>query len=548
MAKIISINGKIPTVDGKAIKAVGGVENVEWHQCPQLVRDYLDEVTYNPNDYSTSQIANYAPATAVVSNTKPIGKTVDGVTYYNEVPNVATPFASANTAGTLKPLDRLRWINSQTPNMRDLGGWDCDGGTVKYGMLLRGGAPATADGTLMRGLGVRHELDLRGNEVSITSSPFGNIGYTRPETDSTFMWYRASLFDENVDINKVVWNCIVDTTGNGVPIYFHCAEGADRTATLAFLLECLLGVSRSDMDKDYELTCFSTGTDTDSHARRRNEAEWKNLQIYLDTNYSGATFQDKVANFLINKIGLSGEQINRIRQNCIDGTPTTSYHTVTTSLNHCTSNITSKMVGSSFSAVITADNGYTLVGGDIHVLMGGVDVTASAYNNGAISIASVTGDIEINITAIEYVPSYTNVFDYTTAEANYRFKSDNTLYATNGYFVTDFIACDCSSAAKELRVKNAAWASNAKILWCDSSKSILGGYMKASINVIDEGNGVYRTKVGWYEATQGDASTDHESANRSKIRYIRLALQKSSSAITQSDLADVIMTLDEVIE
>ena len=71
----------------------GGVEQVTWHQCPELVRNYLANVTYNPSDYSNSEIANYAPATPVTSNTKPIGKTIDGVTYYNEVPNEETTFA-----------------------------------------------------------------------------------------------------------------------------------------------------------------------------------------------------------------------------------------------------------------------------------------------------------------------------------------------------------------------------------------------------------------------------------------------------------------------
>lgn len=54
------------------LEGVGTVESVEWHQCPEAVRNYLAAVTYDPSDYSTSQIANYAPAAAVQSNTKPI--------------------------------------------------------------------------------------------------------------------------------------------------------------------------------------------------------------------------------------------------------------------------------------------------------------------------------------------------------------------------------------------------------------------------------------------------------------------------------------------
>ena len=118
--KVLSKNNKVLLADGQAVKwQSGGVEQVTWHQCPEAVRNYLENVTYDPNDYSTSQIANYAPATAVLSNTKPIGKTIDGVTYYNEVPNTETPFSTANKAGTLKPLDKLRWLNTSTENVRD---------------------------------------------------------------------------------------------------------------------------------------------------------------------------------------------------------------------------------------------------------------------------------------------------------------------------------------------------------------------------------------------------------------------------------------------
>ena len=44
---------------------------------------------------------------------------------------------------------------------------------------------------------------------------------------------------------------------NNYPIYFHCNAGADRTGTLAILIEALLGVSEEDITKDFELTTFS---------------------------------------------------------------------------------------------------------------------------------------------------------------------------------------------------------------------------------------------------------------------------------------------------
>ena len=49
---------------------------------------------------------------------------------------------------------------------------------------------------------------------------------------------------------------IIGWLGEGRSVFFHCAGGADRTGSLAFLIEALLGVSESDLSKDYELTTF----------------------------------------------------------------------------------------------------------------------------------------------------------------------------------------------------------------------------------------------------------------------------------------------------
>ena len=82
----------------------------------------------------------------------------------------AHAICSGGKAGTLKPLDALRWIrtrdgSAEAWNVRDLGGWACDGGTVKYGLLIRGGRISAADRAVLVGqFGVQHEIDLRGKE------------------------------------------------------------------------------------------------------------------------------------------------------------------------------------------------------------------------------------------------------------------------------------------------------------------------------------------------------------------------------------------------
>lgn len=294
----------------------GSVEDVEWHQCPEAVRNYLANVTYDPSDYSTSQIANYAPATAVVSNTKPIGKTVDGTTYYNEVPNKLTPFARESVAGTLKPLDALRWLNTpQAANVRDLGGWACDGGTVRYGLLIRGGEVTSVDREVLVGeCGVRHDLNLRGaEEANRTESPLGSDVWFYCPTN--FVWY--SLADKTTW--KEILNYVIEAVTHNEPVYFHCASGADRTATVACLLEAILGVNQSDIDKDYELTCFATGTGADEEARRRNETEWKNLISQIE-QYPGDTFRDKAVSFATS-CGIPATKLDAFRSAMSTGTP-----------------------------------------------------------------------------------------------------------------------------------------------------------------------------------------------------------------------------------
>lgn len=400
-----------------AIQAIenGAVESLEWHQCPELVRNYLANVTYDPADYSTSQIANYAPAEAVVSNYKPIGQEAGGVTHYNEVPNVLTPFAGTDAAGTLKPLDALRWIrtrdnSAEAWNVRDLGGWACDGGTVKYGLLIRGGRIAAADRAILVGeLGVQHEIDLRGKEGRdpsdgdvATESPLGSdVWFTIADKAASYALVPVATW-------QLYLRCVIDAVTHREPVYFHCTAGADRTGTLACVLEGLLGMNQSDIDKDYELTCFYSGTGTDALARRRNEPEWIGL-INAIKAVSGDSFRDKCVHFAVGTCGMSMADINAYRAAMINGTPETLhwYQTITKNLTGCTISNSASQVdyGKAYTATITPESGKTIT--SVVVKMGGVDITATAYSasSGAINIAKVTG--AVTITAAASAPSVT---------------------------------------------------------------------------------------------------------------------------------------------
>ena len=425
---------------GTAIRGIHGAEKIQWHQCPEAVRNYLTNVTYDSSDYSTSQIASYAPANAVVSNYKPIGRDAGGETHFNEVPNIETPFAGGGKAGTLKPLDFLRWIRTRNNsaeawNVRDLGGWACDGGTVKYGLLIRGGKLSAEDRAVLVGeMGIQHDLDLRGregggsgDEPEMTESPLGkDVWYTRTQQ---YAWYALTP----VATWQTYLRCVIDAVTHREPVYFHCTAGADRTGTLACILEGLLGLSQSDIDKDYELTTFYSGSGSDATARRRNESDWKGL-INAIKAVSGDTFRDKCVHFAVGTCGMTMADINAFRAAMINGTPETLhwYQSITKSLTGCTiSNGTVQVdYGERYTATLTPDSGKVL--NSVIVEMGGVDISSSAVSGGDISIVKVTSDV--TITAIASVPSVT----YTVTRNLTNVASSNTAnsIAENASYTT----------------------------------------------------------------------------------------------------------------
>lgn len=309
-AKTGSSAAYTPAQMAAAIGTIRSREDFAWHQCPEAVRNYLANVDYDGVPYTESSIGDYAPTPAVpATNTKPIGRTVDGVTFCNTRPNGNAPYATANQSGVLNPLDQVRWIRSATANMRDLGGWPCDGGTVKYGLLYRSGElNAQDEDLLINQLGITVECDLTADGEAAYPGKMRFIGHT------SYAMYSLA----NTEAWQVNLRGIFDAVRYGDPVVFHCSMGADRTGTLACILEGLLGVSQSDIDKDYELTSFYA-----LRARNGNyqggTTDWAHLIAQIEA-LSGDTFRDKVVGFVLG-LGFTAEDINAFRHAMIDGTP-----------------------------------------------------------------------------------------------------------------------------------------------------------------------------------------------------------------------------------
>ena len=365
-------------------------EAIEWHQCPEAVRNYLAAVTYDPSDYSTSQISQYVQADAGAADSKPIGVTAGEKTYYNEIPNEATPFAAGSAAGTLMPLDQVRWLNTTvTPNVRDIGGWACDGGTVKYGKIFRGGEPAQGDiGLLIGNVRISAELELQGTEGGASNALAGKVDYCCPLGDAYWAYYGEIL--KNKAQVKEALNFVIDAACHGKPIYIHCSAGADRTGTVICIIESILGVSQSDCDKDYELTSFA-GSDylrkrcgrTAAETGTVAEAKYKQF-ISGIAALPGATFRDKCVNFVLS-CGITAEQINAFRAAMIDGTPemlspTVNNYTISRMLSGATADnsATSATQYQPYEVKIAPENGKVI--SSVKVTMGGVDITPVAFS------------------------------------------------------------------------------------------------------------------------------------------------------------------------
>ena len=289
-----------------------------WNQCPSAVDSFINNVEYDPDDYSVSVIANYAPAEADLSNRVPVTVRIGSDLISNAIPNTYTAFKYTDSAGQqhtgiFYPQGQVRWIRSiAATNIRDLGGWKCEGGTIKYGKIFRGGLVSEEDRpVLVDQLGIRHDIDLRGSDVDLTSSPLGeDIDYIRTEHSNYYD------IENHPDDWARTLQCVFNAAINNEPVYFHCSMGADRAGTFACIIEALLGVSRSDMDKDYELTNFSYGVYDDDIARRRDEYQWQLLMDDIE-RLEGDTFREKVTGWVLS-LGFSEEEVEAFRNAMID--------------------------------------------------------------------------------------------------------------------------------------------------------------------------------------------------------------------------------------
>lgn len=482
---------KIAAISGSPIVDDSLENTIQYRQMNLSAAGFLADVDYteNANDYSVTKVIPYYSATTTYSKEEPDGlkvkvpanttltvaqggktrsEAVSGAgVIYNVEPLKAGTFAFSGKTYKIVPEGGVRMVYTPSVwNVRDLGGWACTGGRVKYGKIFRGGnfgSITDADkSTLVDWLGIATDIDLRNNSETggITTSPLGaGVEYFHQSLDFYANAVSTSAASaRTVAVLKKVMACVAANK----PCYFHCMSGSDRTGTIAYILLSLLGVSQSDKDKEYELTAFSDEANgkrfRNSNYNVTNGNGWYPLIKYFRDTYTGENDNEKVVAWAVAN-GITATEINAFRAAMISGNvgevimPPQEY-TVTNTLTGCTSSNAATTVteGDTYYATITASNGYALNGATVVVKMGGTVVTALYYADGIINIPDVSGNIEITITAAVYVPSYTNVLplavDPSTKSGvwdgiGYR----NGTYASSAppYYGTD-AACWCTGA------------------------------------------------------------------------------------------------------
>ena len=221
-------------------------------------------------------------------------------------------FASENRAPRLLDVPGI-------PNARDFGGWRGLGGRrIRQGLVIRSaglnenatpkdapdtpGATRVTDATravLLGRFGVKTDVDLRWDRevFGMTGSPLGpDVRWVRCPW-SLYQWIRG---DDEKAMFATIFRLLLDPAN--LPAVVHCIEGQDRTGTLCFLLQGLLGVSDEDKLRDWETTGFAN-----PNTGFRHESRIDPLLRYLG-EFPGETLNERIEGYVLS-CGVTPDEI-----------------------------------------------------------------------------------------------------------------------------------------------------------------------------------------------------------------------------------------------
>lgn len=228
--------------------------------------------------------------------------------YYYRV-TAFTTIGVVSETGTFFTSDTPRILSIEgIENVRDIGNWKTDSGVrIKQGMLYRGteldGAiegdyHLTNDGMtdMLDILGIKFDMDLR----HPLETPNGSdaLGSRVQHKYYGMVAYDDIFSDEGKARMKEVFIDLANP--NNYPMYVHCTYGRDRTGTVCYILEAILGVSRGDCLKDYGLSNMSV-------------ASIEKVEAGLAAYGEGLSLKEQAELYLIS-CGVTMDEINSIRE------------------------------------------------------------------------------------------------------------------------------------------------------------------------------------------------------------------------------------------
>ena len=155
--------------------------------------------------------------------------------------------------------------------------------------------------------GFKVDLDLRRDEecARMTGSPLGG----------EVAWQHISYLPYDLDsekakaANRRAFRVLFDAENH--PVVFHCIGGADRTGTVACLIEALLGVGEDDLWKDYLATGFMGVVSNRSH-----HDMFAHLMCQLRQRYGNTLAECAKSYFL--ELGFSAAEIEAFRDRMLE--------------------------------------------------------------------------------------------------------------------------------------------------------------------------------------------------------------------------------------
>ncbi len=234
--------------------------------------------------------------------------------YYYRIDVSLSNGTKTSVSGSFKTADTPRFLSVDgVRNMRDIGGYKTlNGKTVRQGMLYRS---TELDGKveskymitpqgrndMLSVLGIRTEIDLR----SATDNPDGTNALG---TGVKHNYYDAPMYGEafTVEGKAAIRKVFADLADkNNYPVLMHCTHGMDRTGTVCYLLEAVLGMSEEDMMKEYQFSSLCHGSLWGLNDMNEFIGRLK--------AYEGDTIQKKAENYLLST-GVTEAEIAAIRE------------------------------------------------------------------------------------------------------------------------------------------------------------------------------------------------------------------------------------------